>query len=294
MRDRVYMFLAFVGFIIIAVICVLNYDGAQEVKEFGPGTYYTPTARYGMTSSSSIYNQMINRKSIACPESQLTATNQQLVTLNGIAGSKHPFQIECLFVTWDALPKSKVTLTRSNFLRDVGWVDCADAPDAAGAVNGTSSAGIPLKYLCPTGFGRSDMVDEQDMEYIAIIAPFSFAFENTNTSLENGGDIVIVNNGGSRKGKCRITFKNVANWFCAGTPGTQMEVHDGKGLGEYKWIEHSKYHQTIIGNSKNAELSTGSSGTVIGYANDETTIIIEVYDGSWKQVTIYDWITGSV
>lgn len=283
MKDRVYMVLAFIGFIIIAVVCILNYDGSQELKEFGPGTYYTPQARYGMTSSSSIYAQMTDRKTIACPITTLSSPSKSPIALNGVAGSNHPYQITNMFFTWEDVGVSRTTLSRQNVFKTLWPNDSSIA---------TGSGQITFGDLCPSAFNT-------DKDFVEIVAPFSFTYENLNTNVENGQDIVIINTGGSKRGKCRITFSGVANWFCAGEPGTTQIVSSGKKDNEAQWIDHYKYHQTIIGNSKNAEINGGSGGVLLGYASPSTTVTIEVRKSEsgggisgWQTISISDWIQG--
>lgn len=280
MRDKVYMFLAFVGAVIIAVICIKNYDRTQDAKVFGPGTYYVPEARYGMTSSSSLFNQLINRRSVTCPETQLFRTSGKLIQLNGVAGSRNLYGVNNFFVTWSDLGENAKTLSRSNWYNAIG-VDEA-------AISSKGSGGITFSDL----LGGTDIFDRQEGEdkCIEIIAPCAFTYDNLNTDTENGGDIIIINTSGTMRGKCRITFGNVANWFCAGTPGKITLVANNTAQDEKPWKDHGDYHQTIIGNSKNAEVNGGSAGVVLGYASPETTIKVEVYNGSWEVVSIKEWV----
>lgn len=280
------MVLASIGFVIIAIVCVVNYDGSQELKEFGPGTYYTPQARYGMTSSSALYAQMTDRNTIACPVTVLGPPNKSPIALNGVAGSNHPYQITHFFTTWDDMGVDRVTLSRGgkNSMENILF------SGNTGAYTGNGE--LTFGTLCPSAFTG-------DEPYAEIVAPFSFTYENLNTNVENGQDIVIINTGGSKRGRCRITFSGVANWFCADIPGTEQTVASGTRKDNAPWDEHYKYHQTIIGNSKNAEINGGSGGVLLGYASAETTVKIEVRksDSSgisgWQTVSISNWIQGN-
>lgn len=288
MKDKVYMFLAFVGFVIIAIICIRNYDGSQELKEFGPGTYYTPQARYGTTNSNSLFNQMVNRRAISCPQTQLIHSDDSIV-LSSVAGSKHGMNLTHFFTSRTCLGLSETATVGS---KSGLWGSLNIDPTNA-ALKKTDGS-VTFKDLCTSTkwnpFDGDSETNVEDNHYYEIIAPFQFTYDNINTSLENGEDIVIVCNSGNYRGKCRITFGNVANWFCAGYVGQPMTVKNGTKEGDVTWYEHSKYHQTIIGNSKNADINGGNGGAILGYAKYDTTITIEIYNGSWTPISIEDFI----
>lgn len=280
------MFLAFLGFIFLAIVCIRNYDGTQEKKEFGPFTYYVPDFRYDTVSSKTLYDRLLNRRSITCPETTMRRSDS-MVSMGSVCGSGHPYNITSFFVGWDDLGVKQVVLRKASWWKGLGF-------SSESVLSGSGEVSFATLFADQEMGLDNNTVDENGgYNVVEIVAPFSFNYGNVNTNTENGCDIVIINAGGNDKQKCRITFHNVANWFCAGTPGQTMEVKNGTGKGEQSWEDHSQCHQTIIGNTKNADINGGSAGTVLGYANGATTIKIEIYDGSWKTVSIMDWIQAT-
>lgn len=281
------MFLAFLGFVFIAVVCIINYDGTQDKKEFGPFTYYVPDFRYDTVSSKTLYDRLLNRRSITCPETTMHRSDS-MISLNSVCGSSNPYGVSSFIVGWDDLNVKQVVLRKASWYTGLGF-------SSESVLTGSGEVSFSTLFADQgMELSGSSSPDENDAYgVVEIVAPFAFNYGNVNTNTENGSDIVIINSGGTAKQKCRITFHNVANWFCAGTPGTTMEVKNGTGKGTQSWEEHSQCHQTIIGNTKNADINGGSAGVVLGYANGETTISIEIYDGSWKSVSIMDLIQAT-
>lgn len=287
MEDKFWMFLAFCGAVVITIVCIINYDGTQEKKEFGAYTYYVPDFRYDTTSSKQLYDRLLNKRSITCPVTSLSRTGGNPIELGSVCGSRHPYGISNFFVNWDDLGVKQVVLRKNSWWRGLGFSD-------ESVLSGSNSVTFSTLFSGQNIFDGSDEAcTANGYHVVEIIAPFSFSYCNVNTNADNGTDIIITNTGGTAKQKCRITFGGVVNWFCAGTPGQTMEVKNGSGRGDVNWEEHGGYHQTIIGNTKNAEVNGGSAGTVLGYAGPKTEITIEIYDGSWKTISIKDWIQAT-
>lgn len=280
MKDKIYMFLAFCGFVFILVVCIKNYDGSQELKSFGANTYYVPDYRYTTASSRELYDRLLDRRSITCPKTYMETTENRC-SLNAICGSRHRYGITDFFVSWSTLGSTPRLLNKDNWIDNLGF-------DKNTLEQTDITFGDLFKKQKPFQGNGND--DEGIYDVVEIVAPFSFSYGNVNTNTEDGKNIVIINSSGSDRQKCRITFYDVKNWFCAGTPGQSMEVKNGTGKGTVEWHMHPDYHQTIIGNTKNASITGGSAGNVIGYASKDTRISIEVYNGSWQKINIYDWI----
>lgn len=278
MKDRIYMVLGFIGFVIIAVVVTLNYSGNGNTY-YEVGSSYTPTQRSDLVSAAEIYNQITGARALTCPCVALSGSEDSLVTLTSIWGSyhDHPYSLNNLFVTQTPLELSGSSNrpTVSNYIDLLHLSDVAKNPNKA-----------LMKDLFT--------VDIFSDGYVEIVSPFGFQFGNINSDVrksdddtnETVQDIVITN----VKGNCRITFGNVVNWFCAGEVGTEG-IKSNMSDGVVPWVSHSKAHHSVIGNSPNSVVKGGNSGVVIGYADRNTTVLIEVFEnGSFKKASLSELI----
>ena len=137
-------------------------------------------------------------------------------------------------------------------------------------------------------YSLKEMVSK-DNPYIEIVAPFTFSFVNTNIT-DDDDSLSIINTTGS----CKITFHNVANWYCAGAPYPDPIEDDDQNNPKVtyeQWLSHDKSHLTIIGGSSNAKVKGGVAGQVIGYASKKTTVTIEVTGGYGSKVrSLKNWL----
>lgn len=277
MRDKVYMVLAFIGFVIIAVVVVIN-RGAAGNTYYEIGSSYVPAQRTDLMSSKELYNQLTGLRALTCPAITRESTKNGRVVLTSIWGSyyDHPYDLSCLFLSNNALSSgSTINPSLSSFESDL----------MLSAEDKTADSVLIKDLFTVDVFGTTGCTE--------IIAPFTFMYSNMNTSVKIDDstkaivqDIVITN----LKGNCRITFSNVANWFCAGPIGTES-LKSNTSDGIVAWENHATAHHSIIGDSPNAIVRGGVSGDVIGYANSNTSITIEVFEnGSFKKVSVYKFI----
>lgn len=281
------MVLAFVGFVIIAVVVVVNHNKSANTS-YEIESSYIPTQRSDLLSSKELYDQLTGARRLTCPVITMSKSSDKIITLTSIWGSyyDHPYQLKNLFITNSRLSDDDTIINPSNTdYKDVLKLN----QDTSGQCIYTSDT-VSISSLFS---GDKPFNGEQ---YIELISPFNFRFENLNSANkvdEDTGvvvqDIVIVN----VQGNCRITFGNVANWFCAGPVGTAGIKSNGSD-GTVPWEKHYDAHHSVIGNTSNAICSGGVSGEVIGYAKSGTTITIEVFEnGSFKKVSFSKFITPS-
>lgn len=263
MKDRVYMAIAFLGFIILCVVFVFNYEGDKldglNTYDMGVG-YYIPhdMQKNNSGNADELYQQLVGSRKLTCPLTRMAySSNSTEFTMIYTSTEKSFYGNECYFLNRGEIGLSDL-LTRDNL-------------SLLGSISNDS---IKFSDLCIT----SDKCE--------IVAPFNFKFANNNT--DNGNDIVIVNN----LGNCRITFTNVTNWYCAGLIGTSMETGSGTEENSNSWEDHDSYHQSIIGSSRNAVVTSGQARQVIGYGNPDTTVCIESKrdDNTWVPITIDMWV----
>ena len=272
MKDRVYLTLALIGFVILAVFVVKNYDIKQDEKVFGIGEYYIPQEVKRKTDSSiDLVRQMTGARRLTCPRTDMVKTSDQVFNVSTLTGNNYDntYGVKVMFVT----------------LVGAGVESGGNLKDGD-ALNKS----LNMKGSLPGAgtFTMGDVWDFEDKDYIELVAPFNFVFNNVNTT--DGENIVIVNT----KRNCRITFGNVANWFCAGTPGTTQVTSSGKEDNVTQWEDHINNHHTVIGNTTNASVSGGSARDLIGYAKANTTVTIEKYDSNtWVPMSLYDFLMTS-
>lgn len=271
MKDRIYLALAFIGFIVIAIVTVKNYDISQDDKEFGVDTYYIPQEVKSRTDSSvELYQQMVGNRKLTCPQPDMIKTTSPTHNLATLYGNsfENEYAAKTIFVTMDTTGSTTANLSdKSTVLGDAGVVQVDTARTAS-------------------SFRLGDLWSIEDGAYVELIAPFNFLFGNVNTT--DGSTIVIINN----RNNCKITFTNVANWYCAGAVGTTQVTTNGTGDGATSWEDHVNNHHTIIGATSNAKVSGGSAKDVIGYATSETIVTIERYkDNAWGTISFLDFMT---
>lgn len=277
MKDKVYLTLAFIGFVILAIVVVNNYDITQDQKEFGVNTYYVPSTVKSKTDSSvDLAEQMQGSRKLTCPQVDMTKTSNNTFNLAPLYGNlyENAFGAKTIFVT----------------ASDVG-ADSTNVTNSGGATEIINTLNVQqtAKFRDTKGSIKlGDIWDLGEADYIELIAPFNFLFGSVNTT--DGSTIVIVNTSGT----CRITFNNAANWYCAGIPGTTQTTTSGKGSDITSWEDHVNNHHTVIGSTSNSKVSGGSTKDVIGYATADTEVLVEKYaSNSWEPITLYEFITSS-
>lgn len=287
MKDRAWMVLAFFGFVILVVVVTFNYDKGQDQKVYDIDAMYVPDTRSDLTSSKSLYEQLQGSRSVQCPKVALEKSVDPIVTLSSVWGSyyNHPYRLSNMFITGEVLNVTE-SPSADNWEKVLHINDGTNFSVAAYADDEAK-----IKDLFTTDIFSSGGC-------IELVSPFSFSFGNINQGsvtvekdsegreLSASQKIVIVNSTGT----CRITFDNVANWFCAGDEGTETVGGTGSNS-KVPWESHYLKHHSVIGATSNAIVTGGSSGYVIGYAKEDTTILIEVYDsGVWKKCSLADFI----
>ena len=278
MKDRVYLVLGFFGFVIIALVVYFNYHGRFNT-EYNIESSFMPIQRNDLMSSYELYQQLTGARALSCPEVATTVC-KDTVPLGSIWGSyyNHNYKANYLFVPRSVISDTGITPMIDNYKDQLRLSDKAGTSDT-----------VLLSELFTVDIFENNT-------YVQIIAPFSYSFENVNSSYsidKSTGkvtqNIVIINS----EGTCKITFGNVANWFCAGTPGTQTVVGTNSD-GVKSWEDHYSAHHSIVGNSANAVVRGGNAGEIIGYANRDTTISIDSVGLSGnKRISLYDFILPS-
>ncbi len=272
MSDKVYTTLGFIGFCFLAVLVYLNWDGHNNTN-YEVQSAYSPVERADLMNSQDLYNQMTGARSLKCPAESISQSKDGIINLGTVWGSyaNHKYDVKCFFLSAGALDETTWKIPTSNWKTDLHLNQ--SALDTNGAVKFSDLFNTTAMF---TNDGCAELV-----------APFNFQFVNLNSDIQDDGatvtqKIVIVNSAGN----CRVTFNNVANWFCAGPIGTTSIKSTGDD-GVVEWKDHYVAHHTVIGNSANASVKGGSTGDVIGYATADTTILVEVFEsGRWSSTTV--------
>ena len=306
--DKLGMVLSFVAVIIICIVVGRNYNFDASEKVYAVDEYYT-AKEFGdrSTSEKELYAQMTGAKTSSCPVTTLSSTENG--TLRISIYTQHNNWVNNNFF----VPNNYLGLDSSLVNPRVALWDTSDGEnrpltDLLG-LNTASSA------ITTSGDQKiNDLFTENlfaGVDYIEIVSPFTFTFDNVNTnSINTDGyeTIAIINS----TGNIRITFSNVANWFCAGSPssgeyqsGTVVNNDGTVSARVIPWYKHGngeeydsvtntvqKFpHTTIIGNTANASVRGGSAGFVIGYAHYDTTFRIEkLVNGTWVNISFKEWI----
>ena len=287
MKDRVYMALAALGFVLICIIFVKNYDVKQDAKTFEIGTYYTPDISNQQKSAYEIYQQIAGSRAIQCPETGLSGYNGMIANI-GVMFSNN---------THNRYDVSYWIFPMSISNEDGGFISL----DSGSDIYYKNVMHLGSSYTVAGTVAAKDLYSGINLpdEPWPIISPFAFSFLNSNTDnvdyveteeveVSSSGETIIIINS---KRNCRITFDNVSNWFCAGPVGTSMTLGSKTNNDEIEWENHRGHHQTIIGSSGNADVNGGGAGQVIGYANKNTTVAIEVLVGTdWVPISADDFI----
>ena len=83
MKDKVYLTLALIGFVILAIFVVKNYDIKQDDKVFGVDTYYIPQEVKSKTDSSiDLAQQMSGARRLTCPQTDIVKTSDHVFNIH--------------------------------------------------------------------------------------------------------------------------------------------------------------------------------------------------------------------
>lgn len=230
MKDRVWMAIAFLGFVVLVFVVGKNYNRHDDESVYQVDGSYQPELRDNLTNAKALYEQLQGSRRITCPATTCPTPTGHVVNLTAIYGSynQHIYQVSCLFIASGAIGDNFKEPRLDYWRTDL-------------QLNGTTineKGSIMLNDL----FVPDLFSDER--QYIEIISPFAFSFDNINSGSVTYSDkddkvgkqsIVIVNSDKT----CRITFDDVANWFCAGEVGT---VSIG-GTGDDKSIDWSEHYK---------------------------------------------------
>ncbi|MCM1440111.1 MAG: hypothetical protein NC131_13050 [Roseburia sp.] len=253
LKDKLLLGGAVICALIIFVVFAANKVNSDP-NQFVGGAYYTPkqTTKIGINEGNS-WSNFAAGNSLECVGLGNTTPDGTAVSMNGATKYKiiqyFPLTMEAMNIN-----TSVVTL---NTARDV--------------LNPSDTAG------CPIGASVACDVKPTHGDYYEIIAPFAFTFDCSNID-ENRDVLTII----STNRQVRITFEGLANWFCAGPPGTETVYKNAGDDVTCKWEQHGQHHASIIGSSKNADKNGGSAGDLIGYASGSTTMTLQVVqNGAW-------------
>ena len=275
MRDKLYLVLALIGFLIITAVVVINYDTTQDGKPFNIGGYYTPREVKNKTDSSiDLVRELNGSRKLTCPQPTLQKTVKSTFNLSTLHSTNYEniYGAKTLFVTLDT-------------------TGLANGVNLSGIDNASLKSALNIKSdILPTGtFKLGDLWDIGENSYVELIAPFNFVFANVNTTSPT--TIVIVNS----KGNCKITFDNVANWFCAGTVGSTQVTASGTKETVTSWEDHKNNHHSIIGATTNSSVTAGSTKDIIGYGTADTTVKIEKYtNNQYTEIDLKNFITSTI
>lgn len=270
MNDKTLGVLSFLSLVVVVVVIAINWNGATVNDNFAYGKYYIPSVSNKKTDEASLYASMINSKSSTdCTVQELEGTNEGVIYTSSL-GSEYPHTNYILST------KALFGESHTEALTYNGWDDSSTMYGLKTMFKWTEAASNNDSY---------NLYIEDESGFNQILAPFPFNFISTNTE---GNTITIVDT----SGKVRITFTNVANWFCAGQPVADSSADVSENLSYNSWLSHGTPHGTIIGATANAEVKSGTAGVIIGYANYSTEVTVEVLkDGGYKTISLYEWLT---
>ena len=305
MRDKIWMVLAAFAVVVIVIVVIKNYNFAADEKVFSVDDYYM-AREFGDRSSSEreLYQQMTGARTSSCPATVLSSTDGGTTRVSlytaGNAWVNTCFFIPNVYVGLDAnLVNPRVALWDTGDGENVPLTELLNLSPTSGAVISGGERRIDDLF-------NTSIFDE--FQYVEIIAPFTFTFDNVNTNCidVNGNETISIVNS---EGNIRITFSNTANWFCAGPVkdkiqnGTEVSTDGTVVARMVDWSLHgkgsvntggsvSKYpHATISGNTANAAIRGGNAGYIIGYAHKDTTFKIEyLNNGSWTTISLKHWL----
>ena len=251
MKDRVYMVLAFMGFIILCIVYVFNSASSSKLNQtYQLDSFYVPKdqAYNNDNAANLIYQEMIGSRSMTCPKTELDRASAVLPNSIPSGSERSTYGVVCLPVN------GYVTGTTSAITKT----------EDLDSISGINSVGpVTLSSLGATASST----------YYELIAPFSFEYGNKNVDVSEDGldEIILV----SSTGNCRIIFKGIQNWFCAGVIGTVTQSGSGTYQNEQPWSSHDTCHLSVIGKSSNALLKKGGAGYIVGYGTTNTTIEVQ-------------------
>ena len=250
-KDRIMIIVAFISVLFIGFI-VLNNIPNKEV-EYSVGSFYKSkdSTIYGTREGSS-YLGLVSSSRNNCPGLDNTQPKGTRVSTSGTTAYANSFGIYYLPYVAEDLSLSYQSLSKSNL----------------------STSGLQEDM---TGYIQEFCPSATNTDQYEIIAPFAYTFEINNTDVNQPNTIVIRNSSNNM----RMVCTNVANWFCAGTPGTYTVYSNT--LPAIDWGLHNTKHLTIIGPTSTSK-SGGSAGELIGYGTSETQITYQIYTTSgWVQ-----------
>lgn len=272
MKDRLYLVLAFLGFVILGIVVIKNYNPSQVTRQYEIDAFYSPNNSVNSAESlDDLYNEMAGKRKLACPQTVLK-TSRNVLSLTPLYGSninKSSYDMNYMFVEYTLTEPIKLSQV-------VTYVDKESLASTLGLSLDAMTSKEEVKLSDLLMFSENTGSDK----ILKLVAPFNFTFGNTN--VENSNRIIICNSNDS----VEITFTNTKNWFCAGEP-------DATESSNKDWDSHHSNHLTLIGNTQNASINKGVAGSVIGYGTPNTSISIKAKDsgGSWSSISIYDLLT---
>lgn len=319
-KDRLYMLLAFLAFVILGIIAYNNYNHDADGKIYDANDVYDPgTYTWKKQSSESLWAQMAGNRAKNCPVTELSLSDNGIIFIEG----GNAWNVSCMFLAYDDIEGG--TRTNQNPMRIwhkngkyTNQIPSSNNTEA-GTSNPDKNGLVEILHIPETTYGSMDMATapelteasipamfdmKEDHPYYELIAPFNFSFGNQNvgSQLDNGHESIVITN---TTGDVRVTFNNVINWACAGPMPEQTDTEYETKLAT--WLRHGKYnstmvqeyknnadedasssieftaddyHHTIFGNTNNGKVQGGAAGDVVGYGDGTTTITIEYYNKS--------------
>lgn len=273
-RNTISLSVAIICALILGIVGIINRPVTTE-DDFGVDSYYIPIQQVPRKSSAQneSYASFVSLRSVECPGFGNNQTPAGATyTTNGVYAGRQA-----------SIKFSNFLFTRNELEGPSGTYNSIKRATIANVL----SLNTDLEQIVDKKF--DEMLNksptfsadpEGKIKCYEIVAPFAFSFENSNMDTERG-KIVIMN----MNRTCRITINNVANWYCAGTPGTEMETDSRKDEGHVTWLNHDNKHLTWVGKHNNSKKRSGSSGELIGYGNSDTTFTIEMHtDKGWEPI----------
>lgn len=267
MKDKVYIVLALLGFTALLVVFVINFNPQREARMYAQEHFYSPpNVRVNEDDAQQLYDEMRGGRSRSCP----TPIMSQLTAGDGVFVAGNNFD----FVLLNNITQEKVKV------EELALPDKTD----------------PVELISLYG------TESWTTDYVSIIAPFNFSYTNGCTNVSSPEVIEIEGSG------YKVVFRKIANWYCAGPPGTSWEVKSGNSSIKLSWEDHLKgddsntvdeveqyHHYTIIGDTKNANITGGNMGSVIGYASNRTTVECYKLEGkAWRPISLKELYEGAV
>lgn len=259
MPEGIMGFFTVVGLIVIVIFlgrgffkAFTNTGDSNRIYALSVDNYYTPSSRTSNLSVQKMYSMMMSQSMYGCQSSSML-TSPNAVPAQHVSGTYDDVGSNC--IVYDIM-EDKYTQVLS-----------------AGKKSPMQIAGNDGRYVNKDTDG--EISGSAITDVYRLIAPFRFGFDVTNTK----GDTIIITCTCKGAYKHRITFYNVAGWFCVGNNPTAEDL-----------ANHTR-HSTIVGNSANAHVSGGYPGNIIGYGDADTTVKFEV--GTLETSGIYSYVEKS-